>query len=121
MDYKAKIKEFFISGFAFLGAYVFFKNVYFVFFHKYFASDEELFWENHPFESSLEKADDLCEIGYTFQRNEIIYKKISGKKWFVEILMPDTGEFDIGFELNIDNYIYKKIGKRTWTIEKRDN
>ena len=47
-------------------------------------SDEESFWENHQFEDSLEKADDLCEIGYTFQRNEIIYKKISGKKWFAE-------------------------------------
>ena len=38
-------------------------------------SDEESFWENHQFEDSLEKADDLCEIGFTFQRNEVIYKK----------------------------------------------
>ena len=74
MHYKDLIKGL-ISSFALLGAYVFFEHIYFVFFYKYFASDEELFWENHPFESTLEKADNLCEIGYTFQRNEIIYKK----------------------------------------------
>ena len=67
MDYKAKIKEFLISGFVLYGAYVFFEDIYFPFLHKYFASDEELFRESHPFESSL-KADDLCEIGYTFQK-----------------------------------------------------
>ena len=80
-------------------------------------SDEESFWENHQFEDSLEKADDLCEIGYTFQRNEVIYKKISGKKWFAEILIPDDDEFEIGCELTIENYIYKKIGEKAWTIE----
>ena len=53
MDYKAKIKECLISGFALYGAYVFFEDIYFLFLHKYFASDEELFWESHPFESSL--------------------------------------------------------------------
>ena len=61
----------------------------FFFNKKYFKSDEESFWENHPFESfwenhsfedSLEKADGLCEIGYNFPKNEIIYKKISEKK-----------------------------------------
>ena len=72
MHYKAKIKNSLIYCFALFGAYLFFENVFFVFFHKYFASDEELFWESHPFESSLEKADDLCEIGFTFKRNEII-------------------------------------------------
>ena len=71
----AKIKNSLTYGFALFGVYVFFKNVFFVFFCKYFPSDEELFWESHPFESSLEKADNLCEIGNTFQRNEIIYKK----------------------------------------------
>ena len=119
MGYKAKIKEFFISGFALYGAYVFFEDIYFLFLHKYFASDEELFWENHPFESASEKADDFCEIGYTFQRNEIIYKKISGKKWFAEILIPDDDEFEIGCELTIENYIYKKIGEKAGTIERR--
>ena len=120
MDYKAKIKKFLISGFAFLGAYVFFENVYFLFLHRYFANDEELFWESHPFESSLEKADDLCEIGYTFQRNEIIYKKTSEKGWIAEILIPDNGEFEKGCELKIENYIYRKIGEKAWTIERRD-
>ena len=111
----AEIKEFFlISGFALYGAYMFFEDIYFLL----FPSDEELFWESHPFESSLEKADDLCEIGYTFQRNEIIYQKISGKKWFAEILIPDDDEFEIGCELKIESYIYKKIGEKAWTIEK---
>ena len=118
MDYKAKIKEFLFSGIDFLGAYLFFKNVYFLFLHRYFANDEELFWESHPFESSLEKADDLCEIAYTFQRNEIIYKKTSEKGWIAEMLIPDNGEFEIGCELKIENYIYKKIGEKAWTIEK---
>ena len=80
-------------------------------------SDEETFWESHPFENSLEEADNLCEIGYTFQRNEIIYKKISGKEWFAEILIPDDDQFEIGCELTIENYIYKKIGEKAWTIE----
>ena len=35
---------------------------------------------------ALEKADDLCEIGYNFQRNEIIYKKIGEKFWTIERL-----------------------------------
>ena len=85
--------------------------------NRFFCEDEESFWENHQFENSLEKADNLCEIGYTFQRNEIIYKKISGKKWFAEILIPDDDQFEIGCELTIENYIYKKIGKKAWTIE----
>ena len=80
-------------------------------------SDEESFWENRQFEDSLEEADDLCEVGYTFQRNEIIYKKISGNKWFAEILIPDDDQFEIGCELMIENYIYKKIGEKAWIIE----
>ena len=44
--------------------------------NSFFCEDEESFWENRQFEDSLEKADDLCEIGYTFQRHEVIYKKI---------------------------------------------
>ena len=83
-------------------------------------SDEERFWESHPFEDPSEKADDFCEIGFTFQKNEIIYKKISEKKWFAEILIPDGDEFEIGCELEIENYIYKKIGEKAWTIERRD-
>ena len=82
-------------------------------------SDEESFWENRQFEDSLEEADDLCEIGYTFQRNEVIYKKISEKKWFAEILIPDDDQFEIGCELTIENYIYKKNGEKSWTIESR--
>ena len=85
--------------------------------NRFFCEDEESFWENHQFDDSLEKADDLCEIGYTFQRNEIIYKTISGKKWFAEILIPDDDQFEIGCELTIENYIYKKIGEKAWTIE----
>ena len=69
---------------------------------------EETFWEIHPLENSLEKADDLCEIGYAFQDKEIIYEKTSGKKWFAEILIPDEDEFEIGCELTIENYIYEK-------------
>ena len=78
---------------------------------------EEAFLESHQFEDSLEEADDLCEIGYTFERNEVIYKKISGKKWFAEILIPDDDQFEIGCELMIENYIYKKIGEKAWIIE----
>ena len=48
-------------------------------YYRFIRSDEEAFWESFQFEDSLEKADDLCEVGYTFQRNEIIYKKISQK------------------------------------------
>ena len=94
--------------------------MYYLFIWNYFASDEELFWESHPFEDTLEKADDFCEIGYTFQRNEIIYKKISGKKWFAEILIPDDNQIDIGCELTIENYIYKEIDKKAWMIESLD-
>ena len=36
---------------------------------------KESFWENRQFEDSLEKADDLCEIGYTFQRKRSFTKK----------------------------------------------
>ena len=32
-------------------------------------------------------------------------KKISGKKWFAEIVIPDDDEFEIGCELKIENYI----------------
>ena len=85
--------------------------------NRFFLNDEESFWENRQFDDSLEKADDLCEISYTFQRNEVIYKKISRKKWFAEILIPDEDQFDIGCELTIENYIYKKIGEKAWTIE----
>ena len=74
--------------------------------------------EPRQFENSLEKADDLCEVGYTFQKNEIVYKKISGKKWFAEILNPDDDKFEIGCELTVDNYLYKKISEKAWTIEK---
>ena len=80
--------------------------------NSFICNDEESFWENRRFEDSLEKADDLCENGYTFQRNEVIFKKISGKKWFAEILIPDDDQFEIGCELTIKNYIYKKIGER---------
>ena len=85
--------------------------------NSFFCEDEESFWENRQFEDSLEDADDLCDIGYTFQRNEIIYKKISEKKWFAEILIPDDDQFEIGCELTIENYIYKKIGEKAWIIE----
>ena len=85
-----------------------------------FACDEEAFLESHHFEDALEKADDLCEIGYTFQKNEIIYKKISEKGWFVEISFPDECPFDLGHEFMIENYIYKKIGEKAWTIERMD-
>ena len=96
------------------------EDIFNLFTRKYFKSDEESFWENHPFEDTLEKADDLCENGYTFQRNEIIYKKISEKMWTAEILIPDDDEFEIGCDLMIENYIYKKIGEKSWMIERRD-
>ena len=82
--------------------------------------EEEIFWERHPFEDPLEKAGYLCEIGYTFQKNEIIYKKISEKKWFAEILIPDDDQLEIGHEFEIENYIYTKIGEKAWTIERCD-
>ena len=103
---RSKIKTSLIHYFALYGVYRFFSDICLRFIWK--ASDEELFWESHPFKDALEKDDDFCEIGYTFQRNEIIYKKISGKKWFAEILIPDDDEFEIGCELTIENYIYKK-------------
>ena len=43
--------------------------------NRFFCNDEESFWENRRFEDSLEKADDLCEIGYTFQRKRSFTKK----------------------------------------------
>ena len=81
-------------------------------------SDEESFWESHVFEDSLEQADDLCEVGYTFKLDGTTYRKISGKKWFVEISDPDGGIFKPGFELEIDGYLYTKINEKVWTIEK---
>ena len=102
------------------GAYSLSEDILDLFIRKYFKSDQERFWESHPFEDSLEKADDLCGIGYNFQRNEIIYKKISKKMWSAEILIPDDDEFEIGCDLTIENYIYKKIGEKFWTIERLD-
>ena len=102
-----------IGSFVFYGLAWFLEEMYYR-----FIPDEETFWESHEFENSLEKADDLLEVGHTFQRNEIIYKKISGKKWFAEILIPDDDQFEIGCELTIENYIYKKIGEKAWTIER---
>ena len=46
-----------------------------------------------------------------------IYKKILGKKWFAEILIPEDDQFEIGCELTIENYTYKKIGEKAWIIE----
>ena len=57
------------------GAFRLLTDIFFLFTREYFTSNEERFWESHPFEETLEKADDFCEIGYTFQRNEIISKK----------------------------------------------
>ena len=108
------MKRFLFAFFIAYGAYRLLEDIFFL-----FTIDEESFW-NHPFEDTLEKADDFCEIGYTFQRNEVIYKKISEKKWSAEILIPDDDEFEIGCELTIENYIYKKIGEKFWTIERCD-
>ena len=116
---KSKITSFLLSFLTVYGAFNLLNDIYFFFTRKKY-SDEERFWEHHPFEDPLEKADDFCEIGFTFQKNEIIYKKISEKKWFAEILIPDDDEFEIGCELAIENYIYKKIGEKAWTIERRD-
>ena len=109
-------KSAFIGGF--MGAFAFYvlEEMYYRFIWK--KSDEESFWESRQFEDSLEKADDLCVVGYTFQRNEIIYKKISQKKWLAEILTPDDNQFETGCELTIENYIYKKNGEKSWTIER---
>ena len=70
--------------------------------NRFICEDEESFWENHQFEDSLEKADDLCEIGYTFQKNEVIYKKISGKKWFAEILASFRLDYEYEIEYEYD-------------------
>ena len=86
--------------------------------NRFFLNDEESFWENHQFEDSLEEADDLCEIGHTFQRNEIIYEKIAEKKWLSKISIPHTDHFEIGWEIKIENYVYEKIGDKTWIIER---
>ena len=109
---KSKIKTFLFHYFILYGAFRFFFR-YLLSFH------QKRVWERHPFEDTLEKADDLCEIGYTLPRNEIIYKKISEKSWFAEILIPDGDEFEMGYELMIENYIYKKIGEKAGTIERR--
>ena len=86
--------------------------------NRFFCNDEESFWENHQFEDSLEKPDDLCEIGYTFQKNEVVYKKIAEKKWLSELSLPHTDHFEIGWEIKIENYVYEKIGDKTWIIER---
>ena len=105
------IKSAFIG--ALIGTFAFHVlDAFFVAIYNLFICEEA----SHQFEDSLEEADDLCEIGYT-QRNEVIYKKISGKKWFAEILFPDDDQFEIGCELTIENYIYKKIGEKAWIIE----
>ena len=106
---------YFLAGY---GASKLSKDIYYFFLRRYYTSDEQRFWENYPFEDALEKADDLCEIGYNFQRNEIIYKKISEKKWSAEILIHDSDKFEIGYKLMIENYIYKKIAEKFWTIER---
>ena len=51
--------------------------------NRFFCEDEESFWENHQFEDSLEKADDLCEIGYTFQKMRLFTKKSLKKSGFL--------------------------------------
>ena len=79
---------------------------------------EESFWERHQFEDSLEKADDLCQIGHTFKKDEFVCKKIAEKKWLSEISIPHTDHFEIGWEIKIENYVYEKIGDKTWTIER---
>ena len=108
-------KSAFIGGF--MGAFAFFvvEEMY----YRFIRNDEESFLGSRQFEDSLEKADDLCEVGYTFQRNEIIYKKICQKKWLAEILTPDDDQFETGCELTIENFIYKKNGEKSWTIEKK--
>ena len=114
------MKRFLFGVFIGYVAYRFLEDTFFLFTRKYIKSDEESFWENHTFADTLEKADDLCENGFTFQRNEVIYKKIAEKKWSAEILVPDDDEFEIDCELTIENYIYKKIGEKFWTIERLD-
>ena len=89
MDKSAFIGGF-MGAFAFHALAAFFEDIY----YRFICSDEEAFWESRHFEDSLEKADDLCEVGYNFQKNEIIYKKISEKKWLAEILTPDDDQFE---------------------------
>ena len=108
---KSAIIGAFIGSFAFYGLAAFLEEMYYRFIC-WKETDEETFWVSRQFENSLEKADDLCEIGFTFQKNEIIYKNISRKKWFAEMLIPDDDQFEIGCELTIENYIYKKIGEK---------
>ena len=62
----------------------------------------------------------FVKLATLFKKNEIIYKKISEKKWFAEILIPDDDQFEIGHEFEIENYIYTKIGEKAWTIERCD-
>ena len=108
---QTEIKRFFFGFFIAYGAISLLEDIFSFFARKHSRSDEERFWESDPFEDTLEKADDFCEIGYTFQKNEIIYKKISEKTWFVEILIPVDDDFEIGCELTIENYVYKKLVK----------
>ena len=61
MDIKTTLIGFFTT----YGVLAFLENMYYRFIWK--ESDEETFWESHQFE-----AGDLCEVGYTFQKNEII-------------------------------------------------
>ena len=49
-------------------------------FYRLTMSEEEAFRKSRQFEKPLEKAYDLCEVGYTFERNGIIYKKNLSKK-----------------------------------------
>ena len=86
--------------------------------NRFFLNKEESFWERHQFEDSLEQADDLCQIGHTFKKDEFVCKKIAEKKWLSEISIPQTDHFEIGWEIKIENYVYEKIGDKTWTIER---
>jgi len=85
-----------------------------------FSEDEEMIRENHVFESALEKADDLCEVGYMFQKTRLFTKKIAEKSWLAEILLPDACSFELGHELTIENYSYKQIDEKPWTIKRLD-
>ena len=83
--------------------------------NRFFLNDEEAFWERHQFE---EEADDLCQIGHTFKKDEFVCKKIAETKWLSELSIPHTDHFEIGWEIKIENYVYEKIGDKTWTIER---
>ena len=65
---KSNIQTILFHFFAAYGAVNFFSNICFSI-GKALTREEETFWERHPFEDNLEKADDLCEIGYTFQKS----------------------------------------------------